>query len=63
MDRTLASPMTLDGEHQVAPARAPGVGEHSRAILAEYGFGAEEIDALCAANVVIDGTRIEAERT
>lgn len=55
MDRTLASPMKLDGERQVAPARAPRVGEHSRAILAEYGFSVGEIDALCAANVVVDG--------
>jgi len=36
------------------PTRAPGpgLGEHTRAILAEAGYGAEEIDALLAAGAV-----------
>jgi crotonobetainyl-CoA:carnitine CoA-transferase CaiB-like acyl-CoA transferase len=34
---------------------APGVGEHSREVLAEAGLSAAEIDALIADRVVIDG--------
>jgi crotonobetainyl-CoA:carnitine CoA-transferase CaiB-like acyl-CoA transferase len=52
VERTLATPIRLDGETQVTPARAPRIGEHSRAILAGCGLGAEEIDALFAAGVI-----------
>lgn len=36
-----------------APSHAPSIGEHSRAVLAELGYGAIEIDALIAAGVVV----------
>ena len=36
----------------VAPTGLPGIGEHSREILTELGFAAEEIDGFIAAGVV-----------
>ncbi len=38
-----------------AIADAPGLGEHSRALLADAGLSAVEIDALVAAGVVVEG--------
>ena len=34
---------------------APRVGQHSRAVLAEFGFGDDEIDRLLADEVVWEG--------
>ena len=33
--------------------KAPSIGEHSRAVLAELGYGATEIDVLIATGVVV----------
>jgi formyl-CoA transferase len=48
----LATPIRVSGEDQVTPRRAPRIGEHSRAILAEYGYQADEIEALAAAGII-----------
>jgi crotonobetainyl-CoA:carnitine CoA-transferase CaiB-like acyl-CoA transferase len=55
VERTLATPIQLSDEEQVAPRRAPRIGEHSRGILADHGFSAEEIDGLAAAGVILEG--------
>ncbi len=44
--RTVAGPIQIDGEIQATPRRAPGVGEHTDAILAAHGFSAQAIHAL-----------------
>jgi len=36
-----------------APSQAPSIGQHSRVVLEELGYGATEIDALVAAGVVV----------
>jgi len=36
-----------------APSQAPAIGEHSRGVLAELGYGTMEIDALISAGVVV----------
>jgi crotonobetainyl-CoA:carnitine CoA-transferase CaiB-like acyl-CoA transferase len=38
-----------------ALARAPGLGEHGTAILAEHGYSGAEIAALAAAGVILGG--------
>jgi crotonobetainyl-CoA:carnitine CoA-transferase CaiB-like acyl-CoA transferase len=53
--RTLATPIRLSDETQVAPRRAPRIGENSRSVLTEYGFTREEIDALARNGVVVEG--------
>ncbi|MFM7119525.1 MAG: CaiB/BaiF CoA transferase family protein [Gammaproteobacteria bacterium] len=50
--RTLATPIALSGETPLVPTRAPRIGEHSRAILGEYGFAPDEIDALAVTGVI-----------
>jgi crotonobetainyl-CoA:carnitine CoA-transferase CaiB-like acyl-CoA transferase len=47
--RTVDSPFHLDGEAKSAPRMAPGIGQHTRDILAECGLSADEIEALAAA--------------
>ena len=46
--RTVDSPFQMTGETKVAPHMAPGIGEHSRALLEEFGCSAEEIEAALA---------------
>jgi crotonobetainyl-CoA:carnitine CoA-transferase CaiB-like acyl-CoA transferase len=46
--RTVDSPFQMTGEPKVAPHMAPGIGEHSRALLEEFGCSAEEIEAALA---------------
>ncbi len=44
--RTVDSPFQIGGEAKVQPKMAPGIGEHSRALLAEFGCSPAEIEAL-----------------
>lgn len=46
--RTVDSPFQISGEDKVAPRMAPGIGEHTRALLAEFGCSEAEIEALAA---------------
>jgi crotonobetainyl-CoA:carnitine CoA-transferase CaiB-like acyl-CoA transferase len=48
----IRAPINLSGSAKVASTRAPQVGEHSDAILAELGYDATEIAALRAANII-----------
>ncbi len=48
----IRAPINLSGSDKVASTRAPQVGEHSDAILAELGYDATEIAALRAANII-----------
>ena len=52
MARGIGSPITFDGTSEAAISPAPQVGEHSREVLGELGFGVAEIDALIQAKVV-----------
>ena len=47
--RTVDSPFQIGGEAKVQPQMAPGIGEHSRALLAEFGCSPAEIEALTPA--------------
>jgi crotonobetainyl-CoA:carnitine CoA-transferase CaiB-like acyl-CoA transferase len=44
--RTVDSPFQIEGEAKVAPRMAPGIGEHTRAILEEFGCSSAQIEAL-----------------
>ena len=44
--RTVDSPFQIGGEVKVQPQMAPGIGEHSRALLAEFGCSPAEVEAL-----------------
>ncbi|MBL8555744.1 MAG: CoA transferase [Phenylobacterium sp.] len=46
--RTVDSPFQIEGESKFQPRMAPGIGEHTRALLAEFGCSAAEIEALAA---------------
>lgn len=46
-------PIELDGERPALRLDPPQVGEHSRAVLAEAGLSAQEIDALVQAGVIV----------
>lgn len=48
----IRAPIRLSGSDKVGPARAPQVGEHSDAILAELGYDAQTISALRAAKII-----------
>lgn len=46
--RTVDSPFQIHGETKAAPRMAPGIGEHTLALLEELGCSPAEIDALVA---------------
>ncbi|MCA4723987.1 CaiB/BaiF CoA transferase family protein [Mycolicibacterium fortuitum] len=46
LEYTVASPITIRGQHKVAARRAPGHGEHNAEILKELGFTDGEISTL-----------------
>lgn len=54
---TISSPFWLEGREKARPGRSPEIGEHTRAVLAEAGFSAEEIDRLLAAGVASESAR------
>ena len=56
-DKALATPFRLHGETQRTPTRAPDIGEHSRAVLLEAGFGHADIDALVRQKIVGEKAR------
>ncbi|MDD0812961.1 CaiB/BaiF CoA-transferase family protein [Curvibacter sp. RS43] len=51
--RGLGSPLTFSGRSEVASTPAPHIGEHSREVLVELGYGESEVDALIEAKVVL----------
>jgi crotonobetainyl-CoA:carnitine CoA-transferase CaiB-like acyl-CoA transferase len=48
--RTVDSPFYLEGEQKQAPRMAPGIGQHTRQILAEFGLDEQAIEALAEAS-------------
>lgn len=44
--RTVDSPIRMTGEEKRKPHRAPAIGEHTRNILADFGFGEDEISRM-----------------
>jgi crotonobetainyl-CoA:carnitine CoA-transferase CaiB-like acyl-CoA transferase len=46
--RTVDSPFQITGETKTQPRMAPGIGQHTRAILEEFGCPAADIEALVA---------------
>ncbi|MCZ6848710.1 MAG: CaiB/BaiF CoA-transferase family protein [Alphaproteobacteria bacterium] len=53
-ERHCGGPAVVDGQRLSIERPVPGPGQHSREVLAEFGFGAAEIDALIDDNVVAD---------
>lgn len=51
-DKTIDSPLFVHGENKLAPQRAPSVGQHSLAILEEFGVDAETAAELQAAGII-----------
>lgn len=50
--QTVASPLRIDGDRLKLRMRPPALGEHSRDVLAELGYGTDEIEALINDGVV-----------
>ena len=53
--RVSAAPSQFDNELPAMTRPAPGLGEHSREVLAEIGLGQDEVDRLVADGVVRTG--------
>lgn len=51
--KTLGAPVKFSGTPSAVERGAPVLGEHTREILAEYGYAAKEIDELIASGAVI----------
>ena len=49
---TVSAPFHIDGSEKVAPRRAPSIGQHSDAVLAEAGYSKEAIGKLRALGVL-----------
>jgi crotonobetainyl-CoA:carnitine CoA-transferase CaiB-like acyl-CoA transferase len=57
VETVVGTPLTFDGSPEQAPPREPPkAGQHTRAVLAELGYAATEIDDLLAAGVVGEST-------
>lgn len=52
VERTFATPLQLSSERQQTPQRAPGIGEHSRTVLIEFGFSDADVSELEALGVI-----------
>jgi crotonobetainyl-CoA:carnitine CoA-transferase CaiB-like acyl-CoA transferase len=50
--RAVATPVVFHGATESAPRPAPGLGEHTDAVLADAGYGADEVAALRSSGVV-----------
>ena len=57
--RTMGAPIRYDGEFFAAERPSPTKGQHTREVLAEIGYGAEEIEALLAFGAAFGELRVE----
>jgi crotonobetainyl-CoA:carnitine CoA-transferase CaiB-like acyl-CoA transferase len=57
--RFLAHPVRYDGKAPALRSLPPAIGEHTRAVLQECGFGSEHIERLIAAGVVVAAAQTE----
>ena len=55
--RSIGSPVTLDGASHAATSAAPRLGEHTRAVLREMGFSDDETQALLASGAAFQDER------
>jgi crotonobetainyl-CoA:carnitine CoA-transferase CaiB-like acyl-CoA transferase len=55
-----ATPIRFSGVVETPPRAAPGLGEHTRQILAEAGYGPEAIDAMLAAGAAVQAEAVAA---
>ena len=53
---TVNSPVWIEGVGKRTPRLAPKIGEHTREVLREAGFGADEVHAMLDAGIVRDDT-------
>ena len=60
--RLLAHPVRYDGQAPALRRPPPAIGEHTREVLAEYGFSGEHIERLIAEGVVKAGAQPRRER-
>ena len=51
--RTVRSPLRIDGDPTVALTQPPRLGQHTKEVLASVGYGADSIQELLAAGVVL----------
>lgn len=51
----VATPIRIEGERPALRSAPPALGEHSRVVLKELGYGAQEIEDWIARSIVIDG--------
>ena len=54
---TVSSPFEIAGQEKVKATMAPGIGEHTTAVLREAGFADAEIQRLLQIGAVVQGTR------
>jgi len=52
--RTVDSPLRIEGEAKRAPTAAAAIGQHTREVLASFGYGPERIEALLASGVAYE---------
>ncbi|MEM6660928.1 MAG: CoA transferase [Pseudomonadota bacterium] len=55
----IGSPVFVGGAAKRPPAPAPGLGEHTREILAQHGYGPEDIDRMLSEGVVAENVLAE----